>query len=119
MGNITEDSPVGVDADKLLSPVAEGTLELSVTGSDGVPVGPLEETAPEGEVVLGPEVPLEAGLDASTELLGPSPADVPELEAGGIVALLSGSELIEVSSAELGRLVPEDSVVVGCALGQS
>lgn len=128
MGNITEDGPAAVDADKLLSPVAEGTLKLSVAGSDGVPVGPLE-TAPEGEVVLGPDAPLEAGLDASNELLGPPPADVTELEAGGIVALLSGPELIElateepvtsdeVSSAELGRLVPEDSrlVMVGCAL---
>lgn len=128
MGNTTEDSPAGVDADELLSAVPEGTLKLSVTGSDDVPAGTLE-TAPEGEVVLGPEVSLEAGLDASTELLGPSPADVTELEAGGIVALLSGSELSElvtkelattdeVSSAELGRPVPEDSgfVVVGCAL---
>ncbi|KAI7777569.1 hypothetical protein LA080_003404 [Diaporthe eres] len=66
---------------------------------DGVPVGPLE-TAPEGEVVPGPDAPLEAGLDASNELLGPPPADVTELEAGGIVALLSGSELIELATEE-------------------
>ncbi|KAG6357932.1 hypothetical protein INS49_013815 [Diaporthe citri] len=113
-----------------LTPEARGcSVEERLAGTDGVPVEPLE-TGPEGEVVLGPGVSLEAGLDTSTELLGPSPADVTELEAGGFVALLCGSGLIElateepascdeVSSDELGRLVPEDSrgfVLVGCAL---
>lgn len=124
VGNTTEEGPAGVDADELLSPVAEDAPELSVAGSDGVPVEPLE-TAPEGEVVLEPVAPLGAGLDASTELLGPSPLDVTELEAGGTVALLlCGSELTpcdEVSGTELGIVVPGDRgfVVVGCAFGQS
>lgn len=84
--------------------------------------------------MLEPRVPLDAGLDASTELLGPSPPDVTELEAGGTVAvLLCGSELLEIASSEelvpgdevygteLVSIVPGDSgfVVVGCALGQS
>lgn len=110
----------------------EGTLELSVAVNDGVPVEPLE-TTPEGEVVLRPEFPLEAALDASTELLGPSAPDVTELEEGGIVALLlCGSELPELRASEelapcddevlstgLGLVVAEDNgfVVVGCALG--
>lgn len=133
MGNTTEEDPAGVDADELLSPVAEGAPELSVAGSDGVSVESLE-TAPEGEVVLEPGVPLDAGVDASTELLGLSPPDVTELEAGGTVAvLLCDSELPEIATSEelapcdevcgteLGSVEPGDSgfVVVGCALGQS
>lgn len=134
MGIITEDGPAGVDADKLISPVAEDTPELSVAGDDGTPEEALE-TAPEGKEVLEPEVSLEAVLDASTELLGPSPPDVAEPEDGGIVALLlCGSELPELTtseeldtcddevfSTELGLVVPEDGgfVVVGCDLGQS
>lgn len=133
VGNITEDGPDDALADKLLSPLAECTLEVSVAGTDSIPVEPLEE-APEGEIVLSSEVSLEAGRDASAELLEGSPADVTELEAGGNVALLCGSELTEpgaseglaacadeVSSAELGRAVPEEStfVVVGWTLRQS
>lgn len=100
---ITEDEPTGVDSDKLLTLLGEGTLE-----DDGTPVRPLE-TGPEGEVVLRPEAPLGAGLDDPTELLEPSPAVVTELEAGGTVALLGDPELFELT------VVPGDGafVVVG------
>lgn len=79
-------------------------------------------------------MPLETGLEDSTELLEPSPDVVTELEAGGVAALLGGAVLFElvspgeldacddaVSAVELGRIVPGDGgfVVVGCALGQS
>ena len=133
VGNITEDGPAGVDPEKLLSLLAEGTLELAVVADDVVPVEPLE-TGPEGEAVLRPEVPLGAGFDDSAELLEPSPAVVTELEAGGIVALVGGSEVPElagpeelaagddaVSTTELEPVVPGDGgfEVVGCALGKS
>lgn len=133
VGNITDDGPAGVDPDKLLSLLAEGTLEISVGADDGIPVE-LLETGPEGEVVPRPDVPLGAGLDDPAELLEPSPAVDTELEAGGIVALVGGSELPElaspeelvtcddvVSTPELEPVVPGDGglVVVGCALGQS
>lgn len=132
-GNITEVGPAGVVADKLLPPLAEGTPGVSVAGNDGVRVKPLED-APEGELVPGSEVLLGSGRDTSAELLEASPADVKELEAGGNVALLCGSVLTElgtserlsagedeVSTAELGGAVPEESalVLVVWALSQS
>lgn len=122
VGNTTEDGPAGVDMSRLLSLLAEGTLETSVVADDGVPAEPLE-IGPDGEVVLRP-VSLEAGLDDSTELLEPSPDVTTELETGGLVAVVAGSELLELASPEelatCDDAVPADGgfVVVGCTLGQ-
>ncbi|KAG8157719.1 hypothetical protein KVR01_012381 [Diaporthe batatas] len=123
----------GSGSDKLLALLDEGTLEISVVADDGVPVEPLK-TGPEGEEELRSEVPLGTGIEDSTELLGPPPDVVTELEASGVVTLLGGPVLFElvspgglgaggdaVPNVELGLVVPEGEgfVVVGCALAPS
>ncbi|KAL1861831.1 hypothetical protein Daus18300_008647 [Diaporthe australafricana] len=124
VGNITDDGPAGVDANELPSLLAEGALETSVADSDGVLMELLVSPLPD-EPVLDSVAALGARLDASTEVLVTSVADIIELEAIGAVTLVCGSEPgelatteelaaceSEVAGAELRRAVSEDSVVV-------
>lgn len=124
VGNITEDGPAGVDANELPSLLAKGALEASVAESDGVLMELLESPLAD-EPVLDSVASLGARLDASTEVLVTSLADIIELEAIGTVTLVCSSEPgelatteelasceNEVAGAELRRAVSEDSVVV-------